>query len=150
MLTKEEKYDKFYMDIALRAAQMSYAMRAKVGAVIVKEDNIISYSWNGTPPGFNNACEKEVISKDTSLVLETLPEVVHAEMNCVAKAAKSNESTRGATIYCTHMPCPECAKAIIQAGIVKVRYLYDYRLGAKDMFQIANIQVIKLEYLYGN
>ncbi len=116
------KFDALYHDIAERVSKLSRAKRLQVGAVIVKDHRILSYGYNGTPPGFDNNCEHEV---DGALV--TKPEVVHAEMNAIAKVARSHDSCLGAALYLTHSPCIECSKAILQAGIASVRYGLDYR-----------------------
>ena len=119
------------MDVAERFAQLSSARRAKVGAIIVKDDRIISIGYNGMPSGWDNDCEdyiKDVSfhvhenDKDTYGTYVTKPEVLHAESNAIAKVAQSNESSIGATMFCTHMPCIECAKLIHQAGINTVYY----------------------------
>jgi dCMP deaminase len=118
------KLDLLFMDLATRVSEMSYAVRSKVGAVIVKNDNIISIGWNGTPSGMDNTCE--IINVDGSL--STKPEVLHAESNSLMKLARSNESAEGATLYVTMSPCPECAKLIKQARIARVIYRDKYRL----------------------
>ena len=104
-------------------ASNSYAKRNKVGALIVKDGMIISDGFNGTPCGFENKCE--VKSIDGSL--HTLSYVLHAESNAILKCAKYGRPTNGSTLYITHSPCIECAKLIIQAGIIRVVYLEDYR-----------------------
>jgi len=111
------------MDIAKRVGEMSYDIDTKVGAVIVKDGNIISMGWNGTPSGFDNSC------KDHSTG-STLPIVIHAEANAICKLAKSSTTGEGSTLYCTLSPCIECAKLILQSGIsnVVVGKLYE-----KDM-----------------
>lgn len=106
------------MGIAELLSSASHANRSKVGAVIVKNKRIISYGYNGTPHGFNNECEYDNMTK---------AEVLHAESNAIAKCAMSNESTYGATIYITMMPCFECSKLIIQCGIIEVFYKNEYR-----------------------
>lgn len=116
--------DSFYMDVAERAAQMSHARRAKVGAVLAKENNIISYGWNGTAPGYDNICE--VVLEDGSL--KTKPEVLHAESNTLLKLTASGAmGARASTLYVTLSPCFECAKLIKQAGISRVVYKEKYR-----------------------
>ena len=111
------------MDLAERISQMSYAKRLKVGSVIVKENTILSYGWNGMPTDWENTCEVEL--EDGSL--KTKQEVLHSEMNALMKVARSTESTEGATLFCTHAPCIDCAKAIYQAGISTVYYRDEYR-----------------------
>jgi dCMP deaminase len=130
------KFIDYYMRIAEVTADLSYAKRLHVGAVIVKENQILATGYNGMPSGWENVCEIEMMdfpdeSVDDSLPLlvrlKTKPEVLHAEMNSLMKVAKSNESTDGATLFCTHAPCLDCAKASYQAGIKEVIYKNDYR-----------------------
>ena len=122
-----------YADIAEKVANLSHARRLKVGAVIVKDDRILSYGYNGMPKGFDNDCENEIVKEDeyyidnggpAHLMLTTTyvtkPEVIHAEINAIAKVAASNDSTKGATIFITHAPCADCAKMIIASGIETV------------------------------
>ncbi len=126
---KKEKYNKLYLDIADRISQMSFARRLHVGAVIVKNHNIISFGWNGMPAGWDNNCEDEIpdITGDNEFVLRTKPEVLHAEQNAIAKLAKSTESGSGATMFITHAPCLDCAKLVYQSGINSVFYRNSYR-----------------------
>jgi dCMP deaminase len=131
------KYDNLYMDIARRCAEQSHALRRKVGCVIVKNENILSFGWNGTPAGFDNACEEPTLKGQTvgsqyimSLELRTKAEVSHAEMNALAKLAGSTGNAEGATLYCTAGPCIECAKLIQRSGIIEVVYEDDYRTEA--------------------
>jgi dCMP deaminase len=129
---KKEKYIKLYIDIATRIAEMSFAKRLHVGAVIVKKDNIISFGWNGMPSGWDNECEDVVTPTLPYLhgdgpTLKTKPEVLHAEQNALAKLAKSTESGDGATMFITHAPCIDCAKLVFQSGISSVYYRNSYR-----------------------
>ena len=114
------------MDVATRFSQLSYAKRLQVGAIIVKDDRIISIGYNGMPSGWDNNCEN-VIVDGISSELKTKPEVLHAESNAIAKLAKSVESGEGATMFITHSPCIECAKLIYQSGISSVYYKSQYR-----------------------
>lgn len=113
----------FYMEVARDSSNLSVARRLQVGAVIVKDNNIISFSWNGTPPGWDNNCEDE----NSDGTLTTKKEVIHAEANAILKVAKSTESCNQATIFTTHSPCHECAKMIIASGISHVYYSQLYR-----------------------
>ena len=121
------------MDWATRTAKLSYARRLQVGAIIVKDDSVISYGYNGMPAGWDNNCEDEignVLDVDDNIVeirLKTKPEVLHAESNAIAKLAKSTNSGLGATMFVTHAPCMECAKLIYQSGIGHVLYRNSYR-----------------------
>ena len=110
---KAEKYDHLYMDIAHRVSEMSYDEDTKVGAVIVKDGNIISMGWNGTPTGYPHQC------KDTATG-RTLPIVINAEDNARCKLACASTDGKGATLYTTLSPCTECTKLILQSGISNV------------------------------
>lgn len=114
----KEKWLNAYMDTAERFAQLSTAQRLQCGAILVKDDRIISIGYNGTPAGWDNVCEENNVTK---------PEVLHAETNCIAKVAQSSESSKDATMFSTHMPCMECAKLIYQSGIKTVYYRHKYR-----------------------
>ncbi len=105
---------KLYMDLAQRMGQMSYCHRAQVGCVVVKEDNIISYGWNGTPAGEDNCCEDEHgISK---------PNVIHAEDNALRKLTRTDSSSKGAEVFVTIAPCIRCAEKLSDARVSKVYY----------------------------
>ena len=120
---KIQRYNNLYMDLAIRISEMSFAKRLQVGCVIVKDDNIISYGWNGMPKGWENDCEIALSDSST----QTRPEVLHAEANALTKLARSNNSAEGAVLYVTHAPCIDCAKLIFQSGIKTVYYQLVYR-----------------------
>ena len=115
------------MDVAERFAQLSSARRLHVGAIVVKDDRIISIGYNGMPSGWDNDCEDKVWTQDGDYTLKTKPEVLHAESNAIAKLAKSTESGDGAVLFVTHSPCLDCAKLIFQSGICGVFYRDSYR-----------------------
>ena len=115
----KEKFVKAYMEVAEVFANLSHAKRLKVGAIVVKGDRIISIGYNGTPAGWDNVCEDENY--------RTIPEVVHAEANSIAKLAKSQESGEEAIMFITHTPCVECSKLIYTSGIKKVYFKNYYR-----------------------
>lgn len=115
-----QKFDRSYLRMAEIWAENSYCKRRKVGALIVKDNMIISDGYNGTPSGFENICE------DENGV--TKPYVLHAEANAITKLARSGNNSDGSTLYVTASPCIECAKLIIQAGIRRVVYGEKYRL----------------------
>lgn len=117
------KLKEAYMKTAQTFADLSHAKRLHVGAIVVKDDRIISIGYNGMPAGWDNNCED--ILEDGSL--KTKPEVLHAESNAIAKLAKSNDSGAGADLFVTHAPCIECAKLIYQSGISRVVYGAQYR-----------------------
>lgn len=111
------------MKTAQTFAELSSASRLQVGAIVVKDDRIISIGYNGMPSGWSNVCED--VTEDG--LLKTKPEVLHAESNAIAKLARSSESGYGSTLFVTHSPCLECAKLIFQSGIIKVIYKHSYR-----------------------
>lgn len=138
----------FYMKVAQQAGLLSRAERLQVGSVIVKDDNIISFSWNGQPSGWDNVCEDKVyMSADAGgwldpseieeqwpyrddngrYALKTKPTVLHAETNALSKLAKYNGGGLGASIFVTHSPCLPCALSIHQAGITDVYFAEHYR-----------------------
>jgi dCMP deaminase len=116
-----DKWENAFMETAETFAKLSSARRLKVGAVIVKDNRIISIGYNGMPSGWDNNCENELKWPNGDIqFLETKPEVLHAEANAITKVAKSSESCYNADIYTTTAPCLECAKLIYQSGIKKV------------------------------
>ena len=116
-----------YMKTAETFSECSTAKRLHVGAIVVKDDRIISIGYNGMPSGWDNDCEDIKINNDGQYELKTKPEVLHAETNAIAKLAKSNESGLGATMFITHAPCLDCAKLVYQSGINTVYYRNNYR-----------------------
>ena len=142
----KNKFINLYMDWAKRAAELSHAQRLHVGAVIVKDDTVISYGYNGMPAGWNNDCEDKIYQQDGTVALKTKPEVLHAESNAIAKLAKSHNSGLGADWFVTHSPCIECAKLIYQSGIRRVYFNQNYRDDAGIKFlQRSGIDVTIVE-----
>ena len=132
--SKQLALDKRYLRMAKIWSENSYCQRRQVGALIVKDNMIISDGYNGTPVGFENICE------DDNGV--THPYVLHAEANAITKIARSGNNSNGATLYVTDSPCIECAKLIIQAGIRRVVYSELYRCcDGIELLQKAGIQV---------
>ena len=143
----KQKFIDAYMDVAERFAQLSSATRLQVGAIVVKDDRIISIGYNGMPSGWDNVCEEKVYdtSAESTYQLKTKPEVLHAESNAIAKLARSAESGEGATIFITHSPCIDCAKLIYQSGINTVYYRNAYRSTAgTDFLNKSGIKVVKI------
>lgn len=124
------KFIDYYMKIAEVTSGLSYAKRLQVGAVIVKDNQILATGYNGMPSGWENVCE--TLESDGST--KTKPEVLHAETNAIAKVAQSTESSNGSILFCTHAPCIECAKLIYQSGIKTVYYRDEYRSDAGIKF----------------
>jgi dCMP deaminase len=149
------------MSIAETVAKQSSAKRLQVGAIIVKEDRVISLGYNGMPAGWTNDCEEKVYAdetnfqsnewefteEDSGLLLKyntvTKNEVIHAEANAIAKLARSTESGEGSEMFLTHAPCIHCAKQIFTAGIKKVYYRNTYR----DTFGVQFLQKCNIEVI---
>jgi dCMP deaminase len=132
----KQKWIEAFMDTAERFAQLSSAVRLQVGAVVVKDNRIISIGYNGTPAGWDNSCEKvvDVPYSDPrydfehfTKELKTKDEVIHAEANAISKLARDGERGLGSVLFCTHAPCVQCAKLIYGAGVKKVYYRNSYR-----------------------
>ena len=133
----QRKLDETYMEMAQSWGKLSKANRKQVGALIVKNNQIISDGFNGTPTGFDNTCE-DVDGK-------TKREVIHAESNALMKLARSSQSPEGATLYITLSPCFDCAKLIHQAGILRVVYKERYTDGSGIFFlRQLGVNVIEL------
>ncbi len=133
---KQKVLDERYLRMALIWSENSYCVRRKVGALIVRDNMIISDGFNGTPSGFPNVCEENNV---------TFPYVLHAEANAITKVARSNNSSEGATLYVTASPCMECSKLIIQAGIKRVVFSDLYRIqDGLDLLRRAGIEVVHM------
>jgi dCMP deaminase len=156
----KQKWIDAFMDTAARFAALSSAVRLKVGAVVVKDNRIISIGYNGTPAGWDNNCEEKFYCEDGDWSEQLLPkdanqwmryklvtkkEVIHAEANAISKLARSNESGAGSDMFITHAPCLDCAKLIYGAGIRKVYYRNSYRDTAGiDFLTKCSIEVEKI------
>ncbi len=124
----QKKWIDAYLDMADRFAELSYAQRLKVGAIVVKDNRVISIGYNGTPAGWENTCEEVVeVHEDGGVVTKTKDEVIHAEANAIGKLARDGEAGLDSTMFCTHAPCINCAKLIYGAGIRSLYYRNSYR-----------------------
>lgn len=135
-MTKQERYDKAYLNMATEWSKLSHCVRKQVGALIVKNGMIISDGFNGCPTGFDNNCENE---ND-----ETFWYVLHGEANAILKCAKHGHSCDGATLYQTLSPCKECSKLILQSGIRRLVYLNDYKdTSGLDFLKNYGVEIVK-------
>ncbi len=136
-MEKQQIIDSRYLRMARIWSENSYCERRKVGALLVKDQMIISDGYNGTPSGFDNVCENE-----QGL---TYPYVLHAEANAITKVACINDSCGGSTLSVTASPCMECAKLIIQAGIKRVVFSELYRItDGLDLLRKAGVETVHL------
>jgi len=134
---KQQRYDEAYMRMAAEWAKLSYCKRKQVGALIVKDRMIISDGFNGTPTGFDNACEDEANN--------TKWHVLHAEANAILKVARSTQSCKDATLYLTLSPCKECSKLIHQSGITRLVYKNAYSdVSGVEFLRKAGVEITSL------
>jgi len=141
----KHKHIEAYMKTAEVFAECSTATRLHVGAIIVKDERIISIGYNGTPSGWDNNCEDIKINNDGDYVTVTKPEVLHAETNAIAKLAKFDGSGSGSVLFVTHAPCLDCAKLVFQSGISSVYYRNSYRNNdGVDFLNKAGVKVEKI------
>ena len=140
-MASQKSLDQTYMRMAEELSKLSYAERKKVGCLIVKDTQIISEGYNGTPTGFDNACEYYSHVDE----MYTKPEVLHAESNAITKLARSTNSSSESTVYVTLAPCYDCAKLIIQAGIKRVVYKEEYTKNGLDLLRRAGISISQIE-----
>jgi dCMP deaminase len=136
------KHQTAHMQAAHIYAELSSARRLKVGALVVKDDRIVSIGYNGMPSGWDNNCEYDLEDGN----IKTRPEVLHAETNALAKLARSTESGLDADLFITHSPCLDCAKLIYQSGIKRVFYATAYRDNSGINFlKSSGVEVTKLD-----
>ncbi len=134
---KQRRYDLAYLKMAREWSKLSHCKRRQVGALIVKDNMIISDGYNGTPTGFDNCCEDE----DGY----TKWHVLHAEANAILKVASSTQGCRGATLYITLSPCKECSKLIHQSGIRRMVYSTEYKDDSGiEFLKMANVEILYL------
>lgn len=137
---KQLRYDKAYLRMAQTWSKLSHCHRKQVGAIIVKDEMIISDGYNGTPAGFDNCCEDDEGS--------TQWYVLHAEANAILKVAKSTNNCKNATLYLTLSPCKDCSKLVLQAGIRKVVFRDSYKdTEGIDFLRSAGVEIIQIEDL---
>ena len=145
----KQKFVDYYMKVAELTSTLSYAKRLQVGSVIVKGNKILATGYNGMPSGWDNECETvEVVELDEKFVkrLVTKQEVLHSETNAIAKVSASTESSEGATMFCTHAPCINCAKLIYQSGINNLYYRDTYRdTSGIEFLESSGVLVTKYE-----
>ena len=137
---KQIRYDRAYLRLAESWAKLSHCTRKKVGAIIVKDQMIISDGYNGTPSGFTNACENNNG--------ETHWYVLHAEANAILKVSKSTNNTAGSTLYLTHSPCKDCSKLILQSGIKRLVYMEQYKdTSGLSFLAEAGLEIIQIKQI---
>jgi dCMP deaminase len=127
-MASQKELDSVYMQTALTHAMLSKAVRAQVGAVLVTSHGVTLTGYNGTARGRDNCCEDLKPQQfPHEPALETKPEVIHAELNCILKAAREGVSCIDSTVYVTLAPCVQCSAMMVQAGVRRLVYKTPYR-----------------------
>jgi dCMP deaminase len=142
-------WETYFMDITELVARRSTCTRRSVGAIIVKNKRILSTGYNGAPSGIRHCLDVGCLREELKVASGQRHELcrgIHAEQNAIIQAALHGVSIKGATLYCTNLPCSICAKMIINAGIKKIIYRSGYadQMSA-EMLNEAGIDVSKLE-----
>ena len=147
-------WETYFMDITFLVAKRSTCLRRSVGAIIVKDKRILSTGYNGAPTSIKHCVETGCLREELNVASGEKHELcrgIHAEQNAIIQAAYHGVSIKGATLYCTNLPCSICTKMIINAGINKICYESGYADSlAEEMLKEAGVDVIKFDYtLYG-
>ena len=131
-MSERPTWHQYFMTITRQVAERSTCTRAKVGAVIVRERNILATGYNGSPAGLPHCtdvgCLIYTSQTPTGEVEENCFRTIHAEINAIAQAAKNGVAILGGDIYITHTPCIHCLKVLINTGIRNVYYEREYKL----------------------
>lgn len=135
---KQKRYDRAYLRMASEWSQLSHCVRKQVGAIIVRDGQIIADGYNGTPSGFENTCETD--DGNTKWY------VLHAEANAIMKVARSTNSANDSTLYLTLSPCKDCSKLVHQAGIKRVVFLDKYKdTAGLEFLEQAGVEVVQFD-----
>jgi dCMP deaminase len=148
MLTTDKRpsWDDYFMDITVLVGKRSTCTRRWVGAVIVKDKRILTTGYNGAPSGIRHCLEVGCLREQLNVASGERHELcrgIHAEQNAIIQAAYHGVSIKGATLYCTNLPCSICAKMIINAGIKTIYFLDGYADAmSEEMIKEAGITLI--------
>jgi dCMP deaminase len=148
-MEKRISWDSYFMNIAKMVAERSTCSRAKIGAVIVKEKNILATGYNGAPAGLphclEDGCLVYVSKNPDGEEEENCFRTIHAEINAIAQAAKHGVSIAGADIYITASPCYHCLKVLINVGIKNIYYFKPYKLhNIQEIIDLAKVNLIQI------
>lgn len=142
-------WDQYFMEITHLVATRSSCLRRQVGAVLVKQKNILATGYNGVPSGIAHCCETGCLRERMNVPSGQRHELcrgLHAEQNAIIQAARHGINIDGATLYCTTMPCIICSKMLVNAGIKKIVYEHGYTDElAQEMISEAEIEVIRFK-----
>jgi dCMP deaminase len=146
-MSDRPSWDQYFMMITRQVADRSTCNRAKVGAVIVRDKNILATGYNGSPAGLPHCTEVGCLIYESKTpsgeIEENCFRTIHAEINAIAQAAKNGASIQGADIYITHTPCIHCFKVLINTGIRRVLYEKPYKLPTlEELRRYSNVELV--------
>jgi len=149
-MSERLSWDQYFMTITLQVAERSTCSRAKVGAVIARDKNILATGYNGAPAGMPHCtdvgCLIYFFNNHTAATEKNCFRTIHAEMNAIAQAAKNGSSIKDAAIYITHTPCIHCLKVLVNTGIKEIYYLKPYKLHTLDeLLRYTQVQLHKVD-----
>ena len=142
-------WDQYFMTITRQVAERSTCTRAKVGAVIVRDKNILATGYNGSPAGlphcYDAGCLVYRSTTPAGEIEENCFRCIHAEINAIAQAAKNGHAIRDADIYITHTPCIHCFKVLVNTGIRRIFYEKAYKLHTlEELRRYAEVELIEV------
>jgi len=149
-MNERPSWDQYFLTITRQVAERSTCKRAKVGAVIVRDKNILATGYNGAPAGLAHCTEVGCLIYESKTpsgdIEENCYRTIHAEINAIAQAAKNGVSIRDAAIYVTHTPCIHCMKVLINTGIKQIFYERDYKANTvRDLLASTDVVIKKVE-----
>jgi dCMP deaminase len=149
-MNERPSWDQYFLTITRQVAERSTCKRAKVGAVIVRDKNILATGYNGAPAGLAHCTEVGCLIYESKTpsgeIEENCYRTIHAEINAIAQAAKNGVSIRDAAIYVTHTPCIHCMKVLINTGITQIFYERDYKANTvRDLLASTDVVIKKVE-----
>ena len=149
-MTARLSWHQYFLTITRQVAERSTCNRAKVGAVIVRDKNIIATGYNGAPAGMPHCTDAGCLIYQSKTpdgeIEENCFRTIHAEINAIAQAAKNGSSIKDASIYITHTPCIHCLKVLVNTGIKEIFYERPYKLHTlTDLLQHTQVRLEKVD-----
>jgi dCMP deaminase len=143
-------WHQYFLRITQQVAERSTCNRAKVGAVIVRDRNILATGYNGAPAGMPHCTDAGCLIYESKTpdgdIEENCFRTIHAEINAMAQAAKNGSNINGASIYITHTPCIHCLKVLVNTGIKTIYYEAPYKLHTLEaILHAARVHMEKVE-----
>jgi dCMP deaminase len=147
--TDRPSWETYFMDIAVLVSKRSTCIRRAVGAAIVKEKRILTTGYNGAPSGIAHCLDRGCLRESLKIASGERHELcrgIHAEQNAIIQAALHGVSIRGATLFCTNLPCTICAKMIVNAGLVRIYYQAGYAdTISEEILKEGGVEAVRLD-----